>query len=370
MNTIENFADLKQVKLMKTGTHNGLQVDAAILNLMARSTMEALDYLKESIEMQSYAGNTVNLGGRPIPALLNLNHQEDLPDVMRTALSGVTLDKMYVKDGWLTADYGNVPPDVAKFLKAKYPLRSVEILPPIYHPKKQKILPYVVRSVALLDASMPPAVKGQANDFVVMYSALDGGTIETYTMEVDTMDKKQEETPITPPGNEQQIAEFKAQLDAQKAAAEAEIKKRDEQIAALSAQMKAQQDAAEKQAVNLFCDDLILSKGVKPDALRQDVRDQLLKLNHSEVMEFSDGKKSQRAFWMDYIASLLPGVAGVPQGQIAAFQAHRAEGIKSELEEIESFRAQAEKQANNPKDEREVFMKMNDLWLMSKRGGN
>jgi len=371
MGNIEEYADLKRVKLMKPGLHNGKPIDAAVLDLMARSTMQALDYLHESIELQQYTGNpSVNTGGKPIPALLNLNHQEDLAETMLTAMKGVKLDKMYVIDEggekWLAADYSNVPADVAKFVKTKYPSRSVEILPPIYHPKSQKVLPYVVRSVALLDASMPPAVKGQQNDFVVMYSALDGGNIETYCTEVTMEDVKKETTP-TPPGNEQQIAEFKAQLDAQKAASEAELKRRDEQIAALTRQMQEAQAKSERQEIDAFCDALVLQRGAAPAALSQDVRAQIARLDNGSILEFADGaKKTQRQFWCDYLAEHVSGA--VPQGQIAAFQAVKCDAPKSELDQIEEFRAQAEKLVNDPKDGREVFMKMNDLWLASKGG--
>lgn len=373
MTKIDQFSDLRQVKLMKPGVHNGKQIDVKMLELMALSTMKAIPYLNKSIELQEYPGNPgIDLKGKPIPALLNLNHQEDFPEIMLNALKGVKLDKMYLMqdngETWLTADYSNVPKDFAKIAKTKYPSRSVEILPPIYDPNTQTILPYVVRSTALLDATMPPAVKGQKNDFVVMYNSLDSQGIEIFTIQTEEpiMEKelKTGGTP-TPPG--QEIAEFKAALEAQKKEYTAMMAAKDKEIQALQAQFRSAREQAERQSIDAYCDALILQHGAAPAALNENTRTALMRLDNGVILEFSEGTKmTEREFWLDFLQKNVTG--SVPIGQFAARSPLRESTPKSEEEQIAEYREQAQKMVN-PSDERAVYLKQVELWTAAKRGG-
>jgi hypothetical protein len=354
MSNIQEFAELKAVKIFKPGVHNGRKFTEDHLEQMAHNTNECLDYVKKSILQGFYEKNKhIRLKGKPIPSLINLNHQEDLRDTIKDATKNLGI-RLYTKviNGikWLLADYTNVPNDVAKFLKKKYPFRSVEILPPMYHPIKKAVFPWVVRSVGFLDSTTVPAVKGQSNDFVVNYTDENINVIQTFVFDMEAEDEEEtfmaedtkkapDKAPVKSKGQEVSVTEFqelKDKIEAQ----EEQINTQENQIQeykglldtekaereALRLMMLKQTHEQEEKDINFYCDELIKHYQIKPVLLSESVRQEFLKLDDQETSEFSEKgekvQKTQRQFWWDYVAALLTNdTHRVPIGEYAASEA-------------------------------------------------
>lgn len=384
MSNTQEFAELKEVKIFKPGIHNGRKFTEEHLEQMAHNTNECLDYVKTSILQGYYEKNKhIRLKGKPIPSLINLNHQEDLADTIKDATKNLGI-RLYTKivNGvkWLLADYTNVPNDVAKFLKKKYPFRSVEILPPIYHPIKKAVYPWVVRSVGFLDSMMAPAVKGQTNDFIVTYADDNINIIQTFVFdteaeeeEVTAMADDAKKTPVKDKGQEISITEFQElqskfdtqakQIDTQAKQIEEYQSKLDtekQEREALRLMLLNQTRQQEERDINFYCDELIKHYQIKPALLSESVRQEFLKLDDQETMEFSEKgekvQKTQRQFWWDYVSALLTNdTHKVPIGEYAV-----SEGVQEASSEDERHQhlilEYAEKITDNSLDEQQKWM--------------
>jgi hypothetical protein len=373
MNTPQEFADLKQVKLMYPGVHNNKEITPEMLELMAQNTPECWEYLRQSEEAGLYAENEhIDLKGKPIPGFINLNHQEDLPDTIKKVAKNIGV-KLYTKmlNGvkWLCGDFSNVPNDLAKFIKQKYPMRSIELMPPLYNPLKKRVFPYVIRSVGFLSREMPPAVSGQQNDFVVVYSANDSQEIETFVLDVEDRenmegiepmaDKETKQTaknPVDSPQKEDnRIEEFQAQLEKQNQLIEefrVQLEKEREEKKILTEiinqdreEREEEKKARSQKDIQDFCKRLITYHDIQPAVLNEDFQAQLMNLNATEIIEFSeDYQRSQRDFWMDWISKWLTNDPKIPAGEFGA-----QEGKKDEQTLINEFLKETEKL---PEDER------------------
>jgi hypothetical protein len=377
MNEPQEFADLKQVKLMCPGVHKGQEITSEMLDAMARNTPECLEYLKQSEEAGLYAENEqIDLKGKPIPGFINLNHQEDLPDTIKKVAKDIGV-KLYTKmlNGvkWLCGDFSNVPNDLAKFIKQKYPMRSIELMPPLYNPIKKRVFPYVIRSVGFLSREMPPAVSGQQNDFVVVYNADLSRTIETFVLDVETevinqptmegiepmADKETKQTAknpvVSPQTEDNRIEEFQAQLEKQQHVIEefqAQLEKEREEKEILTKIINKDREEREEEKkirsqkdIQDFCNRLITYHNVQPAVLNEDFQAQLMNLNATEIIEFSeDYQRSQRDYWMDWISKWLTNDPKIPAGEFGA-----QEGKKDEQTLINEYLKETEKL---PEDER------------------
>lgn len=168
---IDEFARLRDVPVMKAGIHNGEEFDDARLERMARNTNAAMPYIQESITVGAYRDNPELVLTKPIPGVVNLNHQMLLPETFRDAVKGATLSlKTQMIDGvkWLVATVDGLKSDVAHFLANRHPFRSVEIIPALN--VGGKVLTDVVRSIGFLSPDMPPAVAGQTPRLLAEYA--------------------------------------------------------------------------------------------------------------------------------------------------------------------------------------------------------
>jgi len=344
---VDEFAELKEVALLRAGRFFPKNKEGKVsvfhadeLDAIAVAANECQPYLLSASEKGQYEGNDIDLQGKPIPGLVNLNHQEDLPETMREATKGIT-GTFYTKmiDGvkWLVADLKNVRNDVADFIKRKYAARSVEIVPFLYNPLTNKTYQRVIRSIGFLDRTMPPAVGGQRNDFVVAYSsqipvltflceeettADQESFLLTSTQE--TQDMAEQETknvvmPATPdekssaPGVsveqfselQQQIVELQNNLKA--ANAEADQTRKDAEKMRL--ELLAERKKAEKKEIEQFCRTHI-SQGIHAEAFNADFMRFAGSLGSQEVIEFSekDGepqKATQREYFLKWVSDLV-----------------------------------------------------------------
>ena len=125
---VETFAKIKNVPVFRAGTHNGLTFSDAEIDEMITSTNECLPFLMESIQQGAYRENEHLAHIKKIPPLLNLGHGRFLADSLKDLVKDVSVS--FTKQGeWIAATYENVKSDVAEFLRARFPLRSVELIP-------------------------------------------------------------------------------------------------------------------------------------------------------------------------------------------------------------------------------------------------
>ena len=169
MNEVETFARIKNVPVFRAGTHNGLTFSDADIDEAIASTNECLPFLMESIERGEYRENPPLSGVKKIPHLLNLGHGRFLADSLKELVKDVSVS--FSKQGdWIAATFDNVRSDVAEFLKERFPLRSVELIPSLYNPLTGRTYKNVIRSVAFLPGDIPPAVSGQTPDLAIEFA--------------------------------------------------------------------------------------------------------------------------------------------------------------------------------------------------------
>lgn len=375
---VTEFADLLGVKVFSPGKHNGKDFSDGIMQRMVKDSNESFPYLMECAEKGEYEGNPqIDLQGKPIPGIINLNHQEILPETIKNAIKNVKAS-LYTKliDGvrWVVADLKDVPNDIAKFLKEKHFLRSVELMPRHYNPKLQRIVDYAVRSIGFLDPSMPPAVKGQANDFVVQFSDDDNRIItvyldvnaesgnredtnieEKYTMaDKDVKQAPEVSVPVSVENYAEQIAELRA-----------EVKTERENRTKLELQLADERNTREKQEIENFCDALCL-KHKASQAFVGMVKPILEKADNSQILNFGENdKKPLRQAIAEFAVSVIENIASlvVPMGEEAPGSKAPLRSSMSkqtkQMAAIDEFKQQA--QSEGLSDKKEIFLKAYDL---------
>jgi len=330
------FAKLKHVEIMTPGTHNGIPIGDQEIARMEQETNESLPYLTSQIGKTAYDSNPdINLKGKLIPGVIDLNHQEDLPDSFIDIVKNATM-RVYstIENGVkkLFAEFDGLPDDVAMFLDRKYPNRSVEIMPPFFDPLLQKVQRWAIRSVGFLDETMPPAVDGMNPNFVVEFArrneisvicCANTNQIAEGEIAMATKNTEEQKTPqvtagtehgtSTPAGNQpspptSEILEMQAKLKE----FEDRMKKAEERADNAEARADKVEAVNREQEVTMFLKQLE-HDGVAVVALGEGVKEQLLALPDKEVVKFaaSDGtvkEVSPREFWGAYIKNFAPKV--------------------------------------------------------------
>lgn len=380
---VTEFADLLGVKVFIPGIHNDKEFSEDVMQRIVEDTNESLPYLMESAEKGEYEGNPqIDLQGKPIPGIINLNHQEILPETIKKATKDVKAS-LYTKiiNGvkWVVADLKDVPNDIAKFLKEKHFLRSVELMPRHYNPKLQRIVDYAVRSIGFLDPSMPPAVKGQANDFVVQFSD-DNNRIITVYLDIEAEAEKQADITIEEnndmadkdvnqvPEKEApavSVDEF-AKIEAKIAEMQAALTQEKEDKQRLSLELADERKTREIQEIQNFCDSLCLKHRASP-AFVDDLQPILEKADNSQILKFGENdEKPLRQAIAEFAVNVLENAKAliVPTGEEAPGSTAQPEKGRSkearQLAKIDEFKQQIRSQQPDL-PEQEIFMKAYEL---------
>ena len=259
MPEIETFAKIKDVPVFRAGTHNGLTFSEADIDEMIQSSNEALPFIMESIQAGAYRENPLLQGVKSIPALLNLGHSRFLPDSLKELVKDVSIQ--FRKQGdWITATFDGVKSDIAHFLRERFPLRSVEIIPSLYNPLTGRTLKNVIRSVAFLPGDITPAVKGQSAELAIEFADMPILTafsqIEEEKPTMSEQLEKDEEQAI-------QAAEL-AELTAQIKAFEDRLTRAENEKAALETRLNAAETKNKAADINMFCARLTHEYGASP----------------------------------------------------------------------------------------------------------
>jgi hypothetical protein len=348
---IQEYASLRGVKLFKPGRHNNIEFDEQALDVIAASSNACHKLILESIGKTEYDGNPqIDLNGKPIPALLNLNHQSHLAETIKDAVKYATA-KFYttIDKGikYLMADFENVPADIAMFLKEKFPKRSIELIPWLEDPQTHIKHPYVIRSVGFLDDTMPPAVTGLDDNFVVAFSQIQTFSLdfeENPTQENRIMEEKQEAT--TPESLQVSLVEFQEVKNALEQA------KKDAEITRLL--LEKERQTRERAEIQMFCEKQ-MNQGTAPAYFPKEFTEFVLKLDNSQVIEFTaEVKKTPRQWFLDYIAMFAKHVPGREEAPGLGKQPMLTREAQR-LAKVQEFTEQAKTKATNPKDEREVY---------------
>jgi hypothetical protein len=346
------FAKIEGIELFRPGIHNGIEFSEADIDTMAASSNAYLDFVLESADKGSYEDNpALQRDLKPIPGLINLNHQQHLAETFKEASKGVRA-RFYttIKNGvkTLCADLSNVRNDLAEFIRAKFPQRSIELIPSLFNRRTGTTYPLVIRSIGFLDTNMPPAVTGLASDLIVSFSrvltfscAAQDATPnkkEKKAMAEEIKDPKPTPTPEAPP--QVSVAEFAA-LKAQLAQAEQGL--------------EAERQARAAMEIKLFCEQA-LAQGVAPAAFPAGFVPFAMALSNNNVMEFAAGvKQTPRAWFLEYAKTNAPRIPAGTQPIESGKAETPVTPDQLRAAKIQEFAAIATQQANNPKDEREVY---------------
>lgn len=322
MNEITEFATLKGVKMMRAGTFYPREGGQARqwtitddeLERYVLNFQECQDFLRSCVGLPAYPEND-HIRTTKIPGFINLNHGEDLPDSFVESIKQVSVS-LYTKvlDGvkWLMADFANVRDDVANFLQRKYPARSIEILPTLYHPGKKKVFQGVPRAFSFLDPrDMAPAVPELTDKFVVAYQQTLSPDVLVFFLTIEPQEREQptnnkenimSEDIKTSPGVD--VAEFQ-KIQAQVAEFQAQAEIATKRAEKLELELRHEQEQRERNEILVFCKEKI-AQGYAPALFPQDFIDFTVSLENSTVLEFSEEKKqTRRQYFLDFTSQLL-----------------------------------------------------------------
>ncbi len=298
---IESFATLKDVPIFKAGTHNGKEYSESDVIEIMNSGNEASEYILESIVSGVYPGNEISLS-KPVPGLLNFAHQKWLAATLKKLTKDVKVS--WGKAGeWLTATLENVPDEVAEFLAARFPFRSIELIPEL-DIGGGRVLRNVPRSIGFLPPDISPAVKGQSPDFVMefqeeqfttLYSRLEEDEppiMEEVKMEDKTQDVLQGVS----------VEEFEAYKEGQNKLIQSFSKANEElktELDEWKGKATQAEQKADEQEIIQFCESLASRRvqtkegeAIVSQALVDAVRPVLSHADNSQIIEFSEGNET------------------------------------------------------------------------------
>lgn len=249
---VESFAKIKNVPVFRAGTHNGLSFTDADIDEMIASTNECLPFLGESIQAGAYRDNAKLQGVKQIPAFLNLGHNRFLSESLKELVKDVSVS--FHKSGeWIAATFDGVRSDIAEFLKDRFPLRSVELIPELFNPLTNKTYKNVIRSVAFLPGDIPPAVAGQTPDLAIEFEASPILTIvSTFEEEKEPMKDEITGAELDAQKEEERVAIF-AELQAQIAAFEERLSKTEAEKAAIEKRLSEAETKNKAADIEAFC---------------------------------------------------------------------------------------------------------------------
>lgn len=326
------LANLPHVPILKIGEwhpHNTKEsLPVMDIDSIIEGSNECKDLVFEAMTTGVYRGNEDFKLTKPIPAVMNIHHQEMFPDTevndaLKKAFQAVTAT--YQKetiDGeeWLTANFENVPNGSAETLRRHFPLRSVELIQNFSNPDTGHIWPMIIRSTAFLNQTTKPAVSGQRPELVVEFSADESPVVRltsTYqvtqgdiAMATQTPEKKVDGVDVAEmekaqhalTEKDQQIAELRAKLSEVEIDKESTIKElemkdqhRDAQVRELAAKLDAKE-------IKELCHDLQMKPRVNKDGnhayiLSKSAMDIITPgIQGKGVFELQEGEDSRHAF--------------------------------------------------------------------------
>lgn len=382
---VQEYARIIDVPVFRAGKFyprntGGQPVEVAPeeLDEMLESYRECQDILKQAILTGEYAGNDFK-GATPVPGFLNVWHQDELAETMKNAVKDASLSfNKKLVDGveWLTATFENVPTEIAKFIKNKLPYRSIEILPKLYHPGKQKWFRNVPRSVAFLDPLTQPAVSGQSSQLTVEFAQEnavhtyifqfdqskinDGGTpMKDETKQNQTPEKQPEEkTPVVnqeqevkSDGTPSKALEFEQRMKA----LEMQVKEANQRAENASKEAQTEREKREKTELAQFFQTLKTDHHLAPAAV------EAIQAYHDagvQVMEFEQRKETFSAFIDSLLNMAASNALFVPVGEFAAGEGKEDVAQMTALQAFEQF------QKDNPGSGYAEFCEANPHYVM------
>jgi len=406
---ILEFAKIINVPILRAGSFHPSNVEGRRIDVpesqideMIQSFEACEDIIQESIVTGIYRENPelmekVKAQGKPIPGLLNLNHQVYLKDTIKNACKDIVVSfgKQVIGGvNWLVATLDRVPADIVHYLQEKYSHRSIEYLGKLYHPEKKTTFFNVPRSVSFLDPQTTPAVGGQnpslnvefqaGESVITLFSHVELTEQQQEQHEVSIMaekDKKDLQTPITPPasppkkehkdGEQVSVHEFEemktkiteSERQAKEAKAEAEAAK----VEAKTAQEQWQGEREKREAAEIvqFCTNLQHEQHASPASIKL-IQPILEQLDNADVIEFAEDKKqTARQAVEEVFKSLIVMKKDesliVPIGEFAADAVNvekpgeETSRAARQLAKIVEFTEAAKAEASNPNDVQEVY---------------
>lgn len=290
---IETFAKIKDVPIFRAGTHNGLTFSDDDIENIVNASNEVLPFIQESIQAGAYRENPHLESVKSIPALLNLGHGRFLPDSLKELVKDVSV-KFQRQGEWITATFENVKSDVAAFLKDRFPLRSVELIPSLYNPQTGKTYKNVIRSVAFLPGDIPPAVSGQTSELAIEFEEQPILTVVS-KFEEESKPMKDEITGAEMDAQKEaaRVAEFAA-LQAQIADFEARLSKAEAEKATIEKRLSEAETINRVKEIEMFCARLTHEHGASP-AYVEKVKPLLMR-EENGIMQFSATPESLKDF--------------------------------------------------------------------------
>ena len=260
---VETFAKIKNVPVFRAGTHNGLTFSDAEIDEMITSTNECLPFLKESIEQGAYRDNKHLAAVTKIPHFLNLGHQRFLSDSLKELVKDVSVT--FHKSGeWIAATFDGVRSDIAEFLKDRFPLRSVELIPELFNPLNGKTYKNVIRSVAFLPGDIPPAVAGQSADLAIEFEQQPILTVVSkFEEEQTTMKDETTGIEMNAEKEAERVALF-AEMQAQIAAFEERLSKAEAEKEAIAKRLSESETKNRVKEIEMFCAKLTHEHNASP----------------------------------------------------------------------------------------------------------
>ena len=357
------MATLHDIEIFKPGKQNGEEFSAARVDAMVRNSNKALPYIQESIENGTYAGNESRImAGRPnypIPGLINFAHQRYLTETLREAVRAATIE--FKRRGeWIVATIGNVKQEIAEFIQARFPFRSVEILPSLLVNGEE--LADVIRSIAFLPPDIEPAVKGQSPHLAVEYAA-NAGLVKTYSSRTQEAKNMSDEITTTLEQTTlgvsvEQFASLQAQLK--------EMQEQNQRAAqdkqALEARIQAETQKREAGEIAMYCKRLETDYHASP-AFVTAVRGLVEKADNATVLEFAEGQKATLREEIQATIEkilLMQDSMTVPMGerakQAATDPLQSKQPGSRRAEHVQEFWAEAQSEARDPQNRNEVLL--------------
>ena len=290
---IETFAKIKNVPVFRAGTHNGLTFSDAEIDDMIASTNECLPFLKESIEQGAYRDNKHLAAVTKIPHFLNLGHQRFLSDSLKELVKDVSVT--FQKSGdWIAATFDGVRSDIAEFLKDRFPLRSVELIPELFNPLNGKTYKNVIRSVAFLPGDIPPAVAGQSADLAIEFEQQPILTVVSkFEEEQTTMKDETTRIEMNAEKEADRVAMF-AELQAQIKDFKARLSKTEQEKAVIEKRLSDAETKNRVKEIEMFCAKLTHEHNASP-AFIEKVKPLLMR-EENGIMQFNATPESLKAF--------------------------------------------------------------------------
>ena len=327
---VETFAKIKDVPIFRAGTHNGLTFSDADIDDAIVATAECMPFLIESFKRGEYAGNDklneeVRKSGLPIPAVINLGHNRFLPDTLKEIVASASLS-LQRQGEWVVASFDNLKADLAKFIKDRFPFRSVELIRNLFNPMTGKTYPLVFRSVAFLPADIPPAVGGQMPELTIEFAEQQiFAVVSKFEEESKPMKDEITGAELDAQKEAERVAMF-AELQAQIKDFEARLSKTEQEKAVIEKRLSEAETTNRVKDIESFCAKLQHEGGASPAFIAK-VKPLLMQETNG-VISFSATPESLKDF-AEWVVQNIDSVK-VAIGEFAKAEAEHPQNLSIE----------------------------------------